>query len=160
MLTDNELVALFNKGDISAFDDIYYKYYLMVRYLSKDEDYQQEIWLKVFLNLNKYKNKTFISWLRQLTQRTVIDLNRRKNTLKRKAVALPEQSEYEDIFEQINFKILSNNEFEVVFLRLNNKKFIEISQLTGIKLNSCITLHNRAVKKIKHDLVKRQIINN
>jgi len=160
MLTDNELVELINRGEVKAFEDIYYKYFRMVRYLCKDEDYQQEVWIKVFLNLKKYKNKKFISWIRQLTNNTLIDLNRRETTLKRTIKVNPIQSDYEDIFEQINFKILNNSEFEVVFLRLNNKKYYEISELTGININSCLTYYRAAIKKIRNDLTKREIINN
>jgi DNA-directed RNA polymerase specialized sigma24 family protein len=161
MEDDDKLVELFKKGDISAFDDIYNKYSRLIRCLCEyDADCQQEIWIKIFLNLKKYKNKNFISWIRQLAKRTIIDLNRRKTALKRSIKVNPIEKEYEDFYEQIDFKVLNNMEFEVVFLRLHGKKFSEISELSGINMNSCLTLYRSATKKIKIDFIERDLLEN
>lgn len=75
-LTDNDLINAINQGDFHAFEMLYDRYtskvlkrcYFICLNREASHDLNQEIWLKVFLQLHTFKKQAaFSSWLYRLT---------------------------------------------------------------------------------------------
>lgn len=176
--TDQELVkaALANKH---AFSEIVNRYEAaMRRYVKrlgcKDEDdvndVLQEIFIKVFVNLNDYdQDLKFSSWLYRIAHNETISFFRKKNI--RPNVLLMDKEEAEGIFEHLvdetDFVELAKERFdaqmvqdalsglpqkykEVLVLRfLEEKSYTEISDILKIPEGTVATLINRGKKELK-----------
>lgn len=89
-MEDTELVGLCQKGDIDAFDRLFYKYrdkiyrttFRMINNQEDALDLTQEIFLKAYKNINKYNFKSqFSTWLYKLAINVCIDeLRKRKKS--------------------------------------------------------------------------------
>ena len=93
-LSDDALIEAIQKGDGSAAARLYHRYidrvhricYRIVLDASQVKDCDQEVWLKVFRNLNRFQQgRSFVSWLTTITVNTAIDFYRqamgRKNVV-------------------------------------------------------------------------------
>ncbi len=85
---DLQLVRLFKNGDKSAFEDIVNRHqdrvfniiYRMIDNYEEAEDLTQEVFIKVFKSLKKFKQRsTFSTWLYRVTVNMCIDAWRKKN---------------------------------------------------------------------------------
>ena len=74
--TDNDLIDAIKQGDLHAFETLYDRYtskvlkrcYFICLHREASHDLNQEIWLKVFLQLHTFKKQAaFSSWLYRLT---------------------------------------------------------------------------------------------
>ena len=74
-MTDDELVLMFNKGDKSAFNELYEKYknqavrtaFLITKDRALSDDIAQEAFIKCYQNLGRIKNPgLFRSWFFKL----------------------------------------------------------------------------------------------
>lgn len=175
---DQELVRATLK-DKRAFSEIVNRYEAaMRRYVRrlgcKDEDdandVLQEIFIKVFVNLNDYdQDLKFSSWLYRIAHNETISFFRKKNI--RPNVLLMDKEEAEGIFEHLvdetDFVELAKERFdakmvqdalaglppkykEVLVLRfLEEKSYTEISDILKIPEGTVATLINRGKKELK-----------
>ena len=91
ILTDEELVEDVKKGNIDAFEDIVKKYenkvYGIVFHMMKNqnevEDLAQEVFLKVYKNLDRFKgDSSLYTWIYKITVNLCLDeLKKRKNII-------------------------------------------------------------------------------
>jgi len=100
-LSDEELMTLFQNGDVASFEILYNRYSSRVfSYLSKRvdsgaaPDLLQEIFFKLHNNRHQYSNQyPFLPWLFAMTRNAVVDFVRLKeNKIREKSDALPELS--------------------------------------------------------------------
>jgi RNA polymerase sigma-70 factor, ECF subfamily len=184
--TDQELVSdtLLNKH---AFSVIVKKYEEpMRRYIKrlgcKDEneidDVLQEIFIKVFINLNDYDpNLQFSSWIYRIAHNETISFFRKKNvrpsvlTLSAEDtdVFFAQLADDKDFVELANqrddkrvilelLSLLDQKYREILILRfLEEKSYTEISDILKIPEGTVGTLVNRGKKKLKEILEKKGI---
>ena len=90
-ISDKTLISLIQKGNTNAFALLVSKYQLRVKSLGKSffrnetdaEDFVQDVFIKVFINLKSFKgNSLFSTWLMKIAYTTAINAaNRRKEYL-------------------------------------------------------------------------------
>ena len=176
---DNNLIQKYlDEGEIvfSEIVDVYLKSILNFSYKlvgnKKDaEDVTQEVFLKIWKNINKFEiEKSFKTWIFAITRNTCIDFLRKKkeipisyfdddmgnNVLEDNL--LDEGLKPDEIFVNKESKELIENTLsklsfiqkEVVVLRyMNEMSFDEISEVLNIPLNTIKSHHNRALIKMK-----------
>ena len=184
--TDQELVlaTLSNKND---FSEIIYKYEeAMRRYVKRlgcnnandIEDVLQEIFIKVFLNLNDYDlNLKFSSWLYSIAHNETISFFRKKNV--RPSVLSLSTEDTEIFFSQLaddkdfveivnrqdDIRIINNalslinpKYKEILTLKfLEEKSYTEISDILKIPEGTVATLINRGKKELRIALENKGI---
>jgi RNA polymerase sigma-70 factor, ECF subfamily len=176
--TDQELVIA-TLNDKHAFSEIVKRYEIPIhRYVRrlgcKDEsdikDVLQEIFIKVFMNLNDYdQSLKFSSWLYRIAHNETISFFRKKNTRPSVLNLNTEDSEIffaqladdKDFFEiavkqndvGVIYDILNqldNKYKEVIMLRfLEDKSYIEISDILKIPEGTVATLLSRGKKELR-----------
>ena len=174
--TDQELVAA-ALSDRHAFLKIVQKYEAAIsRYIKRigcrdnedGNDVLQEIFIKVFVNLNDYDpNLKFSSWLYRIAHNETISFFRKKNA--RPNVLIGEDAEefWGHLADDTDFVELSNQRHdasiikdvlstisqkykEVLVLRfLEEKSYTEISDILRIPEGTVATLINRGKKELK-----------
>jgi RNA polymerase sigma-70 factor (ECF subfamily) len=182
---DSEIIKLiFENPDY--FSEIIKRYELRLTsfikrlfYFSKEDiqDLLQEIFLKVYKNLNQYdKRLKFSTWIYQVARNHTID-NLRKNKNKPKTVELQdpeilhlfkastdlkEETEIKDNLEKIK-KIINKLPFkyrEVLILKfIEEKNYIEMQDIIKKPKGTIGTLVNRGKKLLIKELKKSQILN-
>lgn len=179
-LTDNEIIKIIYSWDIDAFYCIVNKYEeKILKYilritnidLADAENLIQEVFIKVYRNINDYNNDfQFSSWIYRIAHNLTIDFHR-KNKNKIIISLENDDSEYWNLIEIIDSwinieKNLKNKELikkivdvlnlidvkykEVLVLKfLEEKNYDEISDILKIPLWSVATLINRWKKQFK-----------
>jgi RNA polymerase sigma-70 factor, ECF subfamily len=183
--TDRELVVAALK-DRHAFSEIVHKYEDAIRrYVKrlgcKDEsdadDVLQEIFIKVFVNLNDYDpDLKFSSWLYRIAHNETVSFFRKKNS--RPSVILGEEDAEEffgHLADETDFVELAHQRYdagiikdalstinrkyeEVLVLRfLEEKSYTEIGDILKMPEGTVATLINRGKKELKTALEERGI---
>ena len=183
--SDQELVVL-------SIQDQDYFLYLMKRYekrllsyimrisnigLADAEDLLQEVFIKVYKNLNNYDpSLKFSSWIYRITHNEVISDFRKRKIRPQKINSAEANEKYldklmadidieRDIDKKINKKIMMNllNKIdikykEMLILRfIEDKSYQEISDILQKPLGTVATLINRAKKELKEEIIKQDI---
>jgi len=186
--TDQELIIA-TLHDKRAFSEIVKRYEAPIsRYIRrlgcKDnddiKDVLQEIFIKVFININDYDhNLKFSSWLYRIAHNETISFFRKKNTRPNVLNLNAEDSEIffaqladeKDFFEiavnqndaSVIYDVLNqldNKYKEVIMLRfLEDKSYIEISDILKIPEGTVATLLNRGKKELRVALETKGIKN-
>lgn len=183
--TDQELVALTLK-DKSTFRELVVRYEAPLRRYVKRigavgedvSDVLQEIFIKVFVNLNDYDPKLkFSSWIYRIAHNETISLFRKKNV--RPGVLNMSSEDVDDFFEQLadeeDFVELAHQRDDARIIReclekvsekyraalilrfLEEKSYGEIGDILKIPEGTVATLINRGKKELKVELEKRGI---
>lgn len=128
---DEELVESFKNGKQDAFDQLYEKYkkpilnylYRFIGNLSNAEELSQEVFVKVYIHIDKYvPTGKFSSWVYRIASNTA------KNFLRRK--------KYEKVFSL--FKIYNNTEIETDFVdyiidkKMSPDKIIQLKDIQNL----------------------------
>ena len=89
IMTDNQLIKRYLKGDDQAFDELYNRYRLQLfSYLNRlapgksqlVDDLFQKTWMKVVANLDRYQDRqTFLAWSMRIAHNLMIDHYRKEN---------------------------------------------------------------------------------
>ncbi len=120
-LDDYEIIRLCINGDKESFCEIVkrYKnlvYSVILRMTANNEeanDLAQEVFIKVYKNLDKYfPDYKFSTWIIRITTNHVIDFRRKK---KQETVS----------FEEINYELASGSSPEEIYIKNEQKKDIE-----------------------------------
>jgi RNA polymerase sigma-70 factor, ECF subfamily len=173
-----QLVKRTCEGDISAFNEIveihkkkvYYIAYDICRDHHEAEDISQEVFIKMFKNMSKFRLESKLStWVYQVAVNTSIDALRKR---KKKQVLMetarmeslppnsphtgPETQAERDLFRQRiqqALPTLSKKEQSVFVMRyINGFKILEISEISNISINTVKSLLLRAKKKLRKKL--------
>jgi len=181
--TDEQLVVLTLKNQeyylclMKRYEDKLFNYILKISNISKEEaeDILQEVFIKVYQNLNDYDSSSkFSSWIYRITHNATISAFRKKdvrpqsipwdneeliNILKSTSNIekdIIQQSTYKQILNIINHLPLKYK--EVLILKfVENKDYREISDILHKPRGTIATLINRAKKSLNQELDKEGI---
>jgi RNA polymerase sigma-70 factor (ECF subfamily) len=173
--SDQELIQLYLKGREDALELLIRKYlkpiygyvFRFVQNQQDAEDLTQEIFLKMWRNLKKFKKgKSFKSWLFKIAKNTCFDFLRKKkgnlalnlenlDILADFAPSLIEEVEKENWIEKIKKGIekLPLKMQKVLDLYYNlGLNFREISEVLGEPVNTIKSRHRRAIYRLKKSI--------
>jgi len=184
---DQVLIKNFLGGDTSSFETLIYKYkdrvytYIFMIMKNRDlaNDVLQDTFIKVMTSLKrkKYEDRgSLISWIIRISHNLIIDYYRKE---KRFPTISNTDTEY-DIFNNSNFsdtniediivkeqiqddvkKLIDTLTFEqkqVVLLRIyGNLSFKEISDLTGVSINTALGRMRYALINLRKTIEEKQI---
>lgn len=180
--TDEELVALSLKDKeaffilVERYKDKISRYIKRISLIRGDflEDLLQEIFIKVYINLNSFdQDLKFSSWIYRIAHNETISYIR-KNKKHEDAVSMPDEDlqifademeiekdkTIKDTFEVLNRCILKLKEKykSVIILKfIENKSYEEISDILKIPINTVGTQINRAKKNLKKALISNGV---
>jgi RNA polymerase sigma-70 factor (ECF subfamily) len=177
MPSDEELIKKYLKGDEKSLEVLIKRYlkpiysfaFNFVLNQQDAEDLTQEIFLKMWRNLKKFKKeKNFKSWLFTIAKNTCFDFLRKKrrnlilNAENLEIVAdltpsLLEKMEKESLLEKLKKEIekLPFKMKEVIDLHYNfGLNFREISEILGEPMNTVKSRHKRAISKLKRSILR------
>ncbi len=183
---DGVLFLLFQQGNNSCFEKILQKYkkplvnfiYRIVGDITDAEDLAQEVFLKIYVNKDKYKPKAnFSTWLYKIAINVCIDHKRKyKNKFQIISLDDPIKTEDGEIIketidlsqdppdkkveqEEINKKILSfllslpeKQRIALTLKVYENKSYKEISEILGCSVSSVESLIFRARQMLKRKI--------
>ncbi len=140
------------------------------------DDLLQDIFLKVYINLNEYDAVlAFSSWLYRIAHNETISFFRKKNVRPMPVTTEEELQLFENISDGIDFTKSLNSKInasllhsalaeleeqysDVLILKfLEEKSYAEISDILKIPMGTVATLINRGKKKLKDALVSKNI---
>jgi RNA polymerase sigma-70 factor (ECF subfamily) len=175
MLSEKKLVERYLKGEQKSLEvliqtylkSIYGFVFRFVQNQQDAEDLTQEIFLKMWRNLKKFKKeKGFKSWLFKIAKNTCFDFLRKKkrnltlnlenlDILADFAPSLIEEVEKENLIEKIKKEIekLPLKMQKVLDLYYNfGLNFREISEVLGESVNTIKSRHRRAIYRLKKSI--------
>jgi RNA polymerase sigma-70 factor (ECF subfamily) len=179
--SDEELIALYNKGGkeqlrtlIERYTKPLYNFLLRFAGTTESEDLVQEIFIKVWKNLPKFKPEraSFKTWLFTIARNSVTDYLRKKKTLSFSDVGTSAEESFENTVEDpaplpsevldhlaekdaLNKVLdkLPHNYREVLVLHYQEElTFDEIGQILNKPLNTVKSWHRRALIQLKSTL--------
>ena len=174
-MNDEELIKRVKNGDIEAFEEIISIYESkvfgiiqhMVRNQNEIEDIAQEVFIKVYKNINKFQgNSSLYTWIYKITVNLCLDEIRKKKEViyldeKIKVddgeidVQLPSNEKtQEQLYEQKELKecidkLPAKQKAMIVLRDIKGFSYEEIAEITGIKLGTVKSQINRARIKLK-----------
>jgi len=179
--TDEELVILAIESQnhflylVNRYENKLLNYILRISDINKEgaEDLLQEVFIKVYQNLNEFDNGLkFSSWIYRITRNQVISnfrkisariqaINFDDNILENLASDLDIEKELERVYLKENVGNILNNidekYKEVLILRfLEEKDYKEISDILKKPMGTVATLLNRAKKELKNNIPYEQ----
>ena len=183
-MTDEELVEDVKKGNIDAFEDIVKKYenkvYGIVFHMMKNqnevEDLAQEVFLKVYKNLDRFKgDSSLYTWIYKITVNLCLDeLKKRKNIIyldekisvedgeidkelpsnERSQEELYEDKELKENLHRCINKLPDKQKMMIVLRDIKGFSYDEIAEITNNKIGTVKSQINRARLKLKELLDK------
>lgn len=183
-LSDSELITQYLQGSGKALDTLVSRHFKAVFFFAKTyvkndaeaEDITQEVFVKTWKNLNKFKHeKKFKTWLLQITKNTCIDfLRKQKNfiaseTLDEQQMAenleriidkapLPEElfvaAEFSLKLEEVLSRLPISYKTVVVLHLHNDLTFQEISEILNEPINTVKSRYRRALINIKQNFTQ------
>ena len=168
MKLSKSLVKRLKNHEEEAFDEIYHRYYRLVKHVvfqiipneTISEDLAQETFLRMFENIDTFDNsQSFTAWLCTICRNLALTEKSKRNRYSQ----LPEDTDIKDesnpspvqVYENLELieklkKILSKDEYDLFFLKAYHKlSYKELSELSGKSIPLLTTRYNRIVKKIK-----------
>ena len=184
--SDANLIVEYQKGKVRAFDQLVFRYkkvlfsYLLWMINNREiaEDLFQEVFMKVSLGLNNYREiNKFRSWLFGITYRIVVDYQRKNSKsnsffksvsedfesqsavisteLKENPVNEFEQKELHNILN-LAIDTLPDEQKQVLLLKEHSgMKFREIAELVNRPLNTVLAQNRYALIHLKKVLTKK-----
>ena len=177
-ISDFELVQMAAAGDETAFEEIVgrYKnlvYSVVLRMVADSEDANdiaQEVFIKVYRNLDKYSSEfRFSTWIIRIATNTVIDFRRKK---KQEFVSIDEmETELPDIVTPENEYIEKEQKSElmnainslpdmykmpIVLYHLEGLSYQDISSILGVSMSKIKNRIFRGRKLLKEEIIKRK----
>ena len=161
---DETLVKAFKEGDDTAFDQLYEKYHVSIysicyRYTRNEADAQdltQEIFIKIYRNLRKFKMRSkFFTWVYRITVNSCISFKRRDRFIR----PLPEtMSSSHSLGENVRLKVAVDNALRklperqrmtFILRHYEGYTFNEIGEIMGITGGAAKANHHHAIRKLR-----------
>jgi len=180
MLSDEELVKRFISGEEKAFEELFFRYYpVLRRFVAKvmprqAEDIVQEVFLKVYRDIKRFSpdKGSFKTWIFAIAVNLTVDEYRRMRRrlrifrpLKDEAFELPDKSHApdEEVIEKERhseieraLKMLPLEQRQVLMLKhLEGFKFKEIARILGIPEGTVKSRMARGLKRLREVLDER-----
>ena len=183
-MSDEELVEKIKKGDIDVYEEIIKKYenkvcgiiYHMIKNQNDVEDLAQEVFIKVYKNLSKFKgDSSLYTWIYKITVNLCLDeVKKRKNIIyldeklevedgelerelpssDKTQVELYEEKELKEKLHKCIGKLPEKQRVMIVLRDIKGFSYEEISEITSVKLGTVKSQINRARLKLKELLDK------
>lgn len=182
--TDLMLVEQARKGNLEAFSKlveqnkklVYHLAYNMTSNREDAEDISQEVFIKVYKSLDKFRGDAKLSsWIYRITMNACLSLRRKKSSrVKAGSEDVEDYLEHNSTEMNISFEqnperfaergfmkknleraiiVLSPREKSVFILRnMNELPFGEISEILKLTLGTVRSLNFRALQKLRHQL--------
>lgn len=140
------------------------------------KDISQDIWVKIYQNIDKYKKGKFISWITTICNSTCIDKYRRKKIhIQHHRTTDIDKYEFADtnsdffqnkystknllVTEILNcLNSLDENKQDLFLLKAKGLKFREISSLTNTNSLTICIQHKSIIMEIVNELEKKGIV--
>jgi len=173
MITDYELIQQFQMGDKSAFDTLVKRHFnttygMLVRMVQEPmdaEDICQEVYIKVYKNLEKFRFESeFSTWIYRISinaannyfrKRKLREIIGLEKTIKQ--MESPEEkpfSSHDPVLWDAITKLPKNQRTTVMLRNFQQLPFKEISGVMGITENSAKVNYHYALKNLKKHLKK------
>ena len=186
-MTEKELLKRSKEGHIASFEELISAhqqkvYNIALRMLANEQDAfdaSQEVFLKVYKNLDKFQeNSSFSTWLYRITTNTCLDMLR-KNKDKKNDISIDSQIAFDDgeasfqledkeadVEEEILMKerrqalykaieqLTPEHKKMIVLRELQGMSYQEIAEVTGSSIGTVKSKINRARISLKNSLLK------
>jgi RNA polymerase sigma-70 factor (ECF subfamily) len=137
------------------------------------DDLSQDVWIKIFLNIDKFKDGNFKVWLVKLCNNVCIDNYRRIKTHKSKCKILEDVDDYDfinidnsdfetknllysEIFSSLN--TLDKSQQDLILLKAQGLKFKEISKILKENRFTVCIRHKLSIMKLIENLEKKGVV--
>lgn len=169
-----------------TFDEIYFDHHKMVfnlalQYVQNIEDAEeitQDVFLKVFDNLNSFKKQASLkTWIYRISINQSLDFIKAKNTQKRNflssifslndekfkfeppnfnhpGIELEQKEAYQKIFEAIN-QLSDNQKTAIILLKIEDKSQFETAEIMNLNVKALESLFQRAKKNLEILLISK-----
>jgi RNA polymerase sigma-70 factor (ECF subfamily) len=178
-VTDEELVEKVKKGDADVYEKIIQKYqskvfgliYNMTKNQNEIEDLAQEVFIKIYKNLGKFKGESSLyTWIYKITVNLCLDeMKKRKNVIyldekievddgevnrelpseDKSQEELYEEKELQEKLHNCINKLPEKQRVMIVLRDIKGFSYEEISKITDVKLGTVKSQINRARLKLK-----------
>ena len=178
-MTDEELVEKVKKGDADVYEKIIQKYqskvfgliYNMTKNQNDIEDLAQEVFIKIYKNLGKFKGESSLyTWIYKITVNLCLDeMKKRKNVIyldekievddgevnrelpseENSQEKLYEEKELQEKLHNCINKLPEKQRVMIVLRDIKGFSYEEISKITDVKLGTVKSQINRARLKLK-----------
>lgn len=178
-MTDEELVEKVKKGDADVYEKIIQKYqskvfgliYNMTKNQNDIEDIAQEVFIKIYKNLGKFKGESSLyTWIYKITVNLCLDeMKKRKNVIyldekievddgevnrelpseDKSQEKLYEEKELQEKLHNCINKLPEKQRVMIVLRDIKGFSYEEISKITDVKLGTVKSQINRARLKLK-----------
>ena len=178
-MTDEELVEKVKKGDADVYEKIIQKYqskvfgliYNMTKNQNDIEDLAQEVFIKIYKNLGKFKGESSLyTWIYKITVNLCLDeMKKRKNVIyldekievddgevnrelpseEKSQEKLYEEKELQEKLHNCINKLPEKQRVMIVLRDIKGFSYEEISKITDVKLGTVKSQINRARIKLK-----------
>lgn len=178
-MTDEELVEKVKKGDADVYEKIIQKYqskvfgliYNMTKNQNEIEDLAQEVFIKIYKNLGKFKGESSLyTWIYKITVNLCLDeMKKRKNVIyldekievddgevnrelpseDKSQEKLYEEKELQEKLHNCINKLPEKQRVMIVLRDIKGFSYEEISKITDVKLGTVKSQINRARLKLK-----------
>lgn len=148
--------ALFNELVKRHYEKIYQYCYYHVNHKETALDITQEVFIKVYENINRYTNRgKFKNYLYVIAGNLCKDFYKKRKSCSFESVS--EIGDCEDIYQSENkimvrqaLSTLSEREYEIVILRFyQDLKYKDIAKITGVSISHVEYYLRTAIKKLK-----------
>lgn len=163
-----ELLIQLQNDKMEYFDEFYnltknkvfYMAYSILQDYQLSEDILQDTYVKFLKHKNKVKvDGNILSYLLEISKNLSLNyVNKHKKVVNIDNITFKYEEQYQEEFEELKLvkdmkKILNENEFQIVILKIINELTNnEIAQLLNKPLGTVLWTYNNAIKKLRRDL--------
>ena len=163
-----ELLIQLQNDKMEYFDEFYnltknkvfYMAYSILQDYHLSEDILQDTYVKFLKHKNKVKvDGNILSYLLEISKNLSLNyVNKHKKVVNIDNIIFKYEEQYQEEFEELKLvkemkKILNENEFQIVILKIINELTNnEIAQLLNKPLGTVLWTYNNAIKKLRRDL--------
>ena len=164
----NELLIQLQNDKMEYFDEFYnltknkvfYMAYSILQDYHLSEDILQDTYIKFLKHKKKVKvDGNILSYLLEISKNLSLNyVNKHKKVVNIDNIVFKYEEQYQEKFEELKLvkdmkKILNENEFQIVILKIINELTNnEIAQLLNKPLGTVLWTYNNAIKKLRRDL--------
>lgn len=163
-----ELLIQLQNDKMEYFDEFYnltknkvfYMAYSILQDYYLSEDILQDTYIKFLKHKKKVKvDGNILSYLLEISKNLSLNyVNKHKKVVNIDNIVFKYEEQYQEKFEELKLvkdmkKILNENEFQIVILKIINELTNnEIAQLLNKPLGTVLWTYNNAIKKLRRDL--------
>lgn len=163
-----ELLIQLQNDKMEYFDEFYnltknkvfYMAYSILQDYHLSEDILQDTYIKFLKHKKKVKvDGNILSYLLEISKNLSLNyVNKHKKVINIDNIVFKYEEQYQEKFEELKLvkdmkKILNENEFQIVILKIINELTNnEIAQLLNKPLGTVLWTYNNAIKKLRRDL--------